>query len=851
MPARSRYPAGPLAFVAFGLFVLTWSALRLWTSSSDPATAARADLPETDPILTQSPIVESPHVVISVATNINTSVEAAPGITSERPALPKSPAALVLNDFATLPSVAEIAPPVATRIEYDPVVTLEPEISLVMEPALTPSTSGQLPPMLGQRDLLPHAQPAFSRALATRAPALDRPWPYPISLVVALQAMETYPATANWAREVQVGIDLLFAADGLNSPGTLAALERLELLSDDARNVAPTCRLPEEQVLLARTSFGLTRRLIVWRQVQRLTAQAQWVTTHSATSDARMMQAIAEVEQLLATDRSWQDYLLLQRLHGALVVSTSTERGELARRILGRLEAPELTAAQRKLLASPAVLELAKALEPWAAEQVNLPQLVDALEQLEVGQSSQAAHIVAASYQRLRWNEAGTSKELADHLDTFYRNANVRVAISGELLNRLLPEQNAVEEDVNDHVLGARVFGRSQTSSRLRVVLLPDGRRLKLGLEAEGEVDSSTSATKGPATFYSQGNSRFHARKLLSLDRQGLRVWRSQADVETDSELTDLETDFDALPFVGLLARAVAQQQHDENYTAANYEIRGKVAAKAEHRFDSEVHRQIEVAEREFVDKLYSPLARLQLEPTAVDLRTTNDHLIARYRVAAKHQVAAFTPRPQAPAESMLNIQLHQSTINNVLEQLKLDGRRTDLDTLYRDLSRVFGQELTPEMPEDLPEKVTIEFAEQDAVRCYLDAGRVVVVVKLVELSQGRNHKWKNFTVQADYVPDVNSLDAKLVRGGSLELIGERLNFRDQIALRGIFNKVFSKNRDFNLVSEQIAKNPKLQDLKINQFVIQDGWIGLSVAAPPRVDKPKVASENCEPARLK
>ncbi|HTN74708.1 MAG TPA: hypothetical protein VL096_05655, partial [Pirellulaceae bacterium] len=134
-------------------------------------------------------------------------------------------------------------------------------------------------------------------------------------------------------------------------------------------------------------------------------------------------------------------------------------------------------------------------------------------------------------------------------------------------------------------------------------------------------------------------------------------------------------------------------------------------------------------------------------------------------------------------------------------------------------------------------------FADRDAVRVYCDAGRLMLVIKIAELAQGRDHKWKNFTVQAYYVPNVETLDARLVRDGTIELIGERLGFRDQIALRGIFTKVLSKNRSFDLVPEKIARDPRLKSYQITQFTITDGWIGLAVGGKPAAVKPQVANE--------
>jgi hypothetical protein len=780
--------------------------------------------------------------MISVATS--TTPEGTPA--AEAPRVPYTPPRLALDEFHTMPMVAEVAPPVATRIAYDPVVDLEPDVRLTLEPALaspatrSPPTLQRSVPNVSLRSTTHRASPAHLLHVANA-------WPMPVVLAEQLRALAQYEETAAWSQEVLEALHELCAAEAIAAPSASLALDRLEQLSDNAQNFGALCREPQQRVLMSRVSYALVRRLLVWREVEGLALAREYVFA-APLAEARFAAALAEVERRFASVPNWQRYLFVQRWREREQLSAA-EQGALARRVLLRLETNELTKEQQALLAQPFVTEFAATLRPLAAEPVDLPRLVEALETLETEHTSPASHVVAEAYQRLRWSHVPAALQLGETLNTYYRNANVRVAISDTLLNMLLPQNQATTlEPVHDEILGARVFGRSETSARLRVVLLPDMRRLRLGLEAIGEVDSSTTATKGPATFQQQGRAYIHARKMLSIERGGMRVWRAQAEVDSNSELTDIATDFDALPFIGLLARAMAKQQHDENYHAANYEVRGKVAAKAERRLDEEVHQQLAQAEQAFINEIYNPLVRLHLEPTAVDLRTTERQLVARYRIAGNHQVAAFTPRPVAPADSVLNVQLHQSTLNNVLEQLKLDGRRTELETLYRDISRTFSQELKPETLENLPEKVIIQFAEKDAVRVSCADGRLRLSISLAELSQGCDRTWHNFTVQAYYVPDHSTLDAQLVRDGTIELIGERLNFRDQIALRGIFAKVLAKDRTFNLVHEKVARDPRLQSLKIERFVIEDGWIGLSVAGP-KVNHEHVAGEQRVPTR--
>jgi hypothetical protein len=243
------------------------------------------------------------------------------------------------------------------------------------------------------------------------------------------------------------------------------------------------------------------------------------------------------------------------------------------------------------------------------------------------------------------------------------------------------------------------------------------------------------------------------------------------------------------------------------------------------------VRQKLEQGKRDFQTKLLDPLQKLNLEPTAVDMETTPERLIARYRLASRHHVSAHTPRPQAPGDSLLSVQLHETALNNVLAELNLDGRRVELHELYREMLSRFSQEKV-EIPEDLPEDVFVTFADEDAVRVDCQDGRVRLTIRIRELMQrGTRNRWTDFTVRGYYGPNADQLDANLVREGIIELIGERrqLPIGQQLALRAIFNKVLSKNRKLNIVNKQIAQAKELKGQQVTQFVIHDGWIGVAI----------------------
>jgi len=247
----------------------------------------------------------------------------------------------------------------------------------------------------------------------------------------------------------------------------------------------------------------------------------------------------------------------------------------------------------------------------------------------------------------------------------------------------------------------------------------------------------------------------------------------------------------------------------------------------------------MEKARQDFQVKMLKPLRDLNLEPAAVDMQTTRERLIARYRVAARDQVSAQTPRPQAPSDSMLSVQIHESAMNNVLEELNLQGRRIELSELYTEMASRFGATRKIEVPEDLPENVFVTFAEEDPVRVDCQEGRVRLTIRLKELMQtGTKNRWTNFTVHGYYVPSADQLDANLHREGIIELIGDNrpLPIGQRVALNAIFTKVLSKSRKLQVINKQIADSPQLRDQQVTQFVINDGWIGVALGpkAPGR-----------------
>ncbi|WP_145084870.1 hypothetical protein [Anatilimnocola aggregata] len=760
-----------------------------------------------------------------------------------------------LEAFETPKQVAPTGPVVAEQIDLDPSLSeLPTRTAPKFDLELTSPGSEEAPPTETPAEpSLPPASPLEPRTLPDSAdlpnqatirpevhPDIPAPpahtsagvWPYPTALITQLRELaEEEPSAAAWAQRTIVQLEALAMINKLEVPAVGAALDELHLLSSQAKDIAAALPTDNQRSRVLRVGYAIVRRIAIWQITHAVAFEAADRKT-AVPSTADWSRCLTSLEHKLATlpgGSPWTNYLRLEQAKQKIgsAETSPAERRTLARDILRRLNSTQFDANQGDFAESPVFADLTRHLKIWSDEPVDLVHVLQSIEDYERQDLTAESTALSNVYQQLRWSPDARIAELGETINMYYRNANVRVAISAELVNRMLPKEARQFEYVQDYIQGARVEGNSEASTKLRLVLLPDRLRWRMGLEANGQVASDTSSTKGPATFYQNGVSSYRVRKMLLVDRRGVRMFNAEAEAQANNNLLDYETSYDGIPLLGSIARAIAISQYDAAQDSARLEVEGKIQGRATSRIDQAVAEQLKKGKENFQTKLLEPMRKLQLEPTAVDMETTHERLIARYRLAGHEQLSSHTPRPQAPGDSLLSVQVHETALNNILNRLNLSGRRIELRELYREVTSVFSKDVPPP-PDDLPEDVFVTFMDSDPVRVDCDEGRVRLTIRIESLEHGKS-KWQNFTVRGYYAPYSDQLDANLARDGVIELIGSKLRFGDQIALRGIFSRVLSRNRKLNLVNKQIAMSPELQDQQVTQLVIHDGWIGVAL----------------------
>jgi hypothetical protein len=461
---------------------------------------------------------------------------------------------------------------------------------------------------------------------------------------------------------------------------------------------------------------------------------------------------------------------------------------------------------------------------------VAVAGVVAALERYE---GARAAADAAAARESLRAVVASASDEakpLHRAVHDHYLSPNLRIAINEQFVERMLPESTVSSGPLQDFVLGRRVRGVKTVEQSTAVVFVPNPAEIRLDLLVSGEIASRTVTDAGAVEIHSRGQSTFTVQKPIHVSPQGLVFNAARGTASSQTQLANIQTSFDSVPLVGPLVRGIARSQHDEMRDEADREVRAKIVGRACREVDQQTEPKLtELADR-IRERFWKPMAQLGLEPAAVALETTADAATARLRLAATEQLAAHTPRPRAPADALMSMQIHESSVNNACGRFGLAGRKLSLEELTRFVCERLG--IPPQVPDDLPEGVEVTFAATEPLRIECRDGLVHVRVALDALESGRRNNWYDIVANVAYRPVASGIQVELQREGPVQLSGDGQKGRMEFGLRTIFGKMFPKERPVPLVPAGVASNPRLAGVIAVQAVSSDGWLAFALGEP-------------------
>ena len=483
-----------------------------------------------------------------------------------------------------------------------------------------------------------------------------------------------------------------------------------------------------------------------------------------------------------------------------------------------------------------------------ASSTTEVAILIEAIERFEASRDPADARSVRKATRLVTATRLATAEGIDHAVHDHYLSPNVRISVNERFVEKLLPETTITTSPLHDYVLGRQVRGTKTVEQSTAVLFEPHPTEIRLDLLVSGEVASRTVTDAGSVSIHSRGQSSFTVYKPIRVSPRGLGFDAARGTASNQSRLAGIETGFDSVPLMGSLVRSIARNQHDENLDQATREVNAKIVNRACREVDAQTEPQLMAATKRARERFWAPMERLGLEPAAVALETTVEAATARLRLAAPDQLAAHTPRPRAPQDSLFSIQVHESTVNNACARLGLAGRKMELEDLTRHVCAQLG--LPPTIPDDLPEGVEVTFAEVDPVRIECHDGLVHVRVALESLESGRRNNWYDIVAHVAYRPTMSGMQVTLERDGPVQLSGPGQKGRMEFGLRTIFGKMFPKERPVRLVPEKMVGDPRFAGVQAVQAMTADGWLAIALASAPAVTGGRTSATAIRPSEL-
>lgn len=677
-------------------------------------------------------------------------------------------------------------------------------------------------------------------------------WPNSTKLIHEIQSVEQLATSLRndevleWLKSISSSYDQLTTL-AISDSDSLSALDGLHQLS--IQGVKLSEQLSETDSVLAseiaRLSYSIERRYAVWNAVSAcvMHGRTKFVAVRRYEVDSAKLQeclAAAQIAiQKTGDAKSWQQYLMLDSIKqlAAGTITGQQEQVALVREFLARVTDPRVSESQRAVLASAEIHKLADQVHPLSIGPVDYKKLVEDIETLESDPVHRCSKTLADSMQSLRFSEQPEQAAISQAVGLHYRNANLRIAVSEEFINRMMPKRTVMDKPVRQNILGADTRGMSQVATTLKADFQADENAWKIALNLDGDISSNTKSTRHGAAFYNASIANVNAVREIRISTQGMQINGKPATVASNDSLRKFSTDWDSLPILGDMVRHFAHEQFIAKGPIAKRLMHKTIAKQTDQEFDSQLQTKLADAQNQFENRLIGPLQSLDLHPMVVDMKTTESRLIIRYRVASSDQLSAYTPRPIAPGDSQLSLQVHQSAFNNMTSQVITGDREWTMQELSDKISDLLKLPRTP-LDADAPTDVTVRFTDARPITVEFEEGRMWLTLRIASLEQpGRIHL-KNFVIRTSYLPTIDGLNAELTRDGVISVDGHKLGMRDRLPLRAIFSRVFSNRSSIPMVASELIKDPRAEGLSVSQLELKDGWLAIAVS---NSDSPHVA----------
>ncbi|WP_157605063.1 hypothetical protein [Schlesneria paludicola] len=315
---------------------------------------------------------------------------------------------------------------------------------------------------------------------------------------------------------------------------------------------------------------------------------------------------------------------------------------------------------------------------------------------------------------------------------------NLRVSVSEAFVNRIVARNEQKPGEVRDFILGAQVSGHQTTETRLRFDVLPNSEKIRAALILDGLTQSQTTGVTPQAMVDVASQQQFMATKELYFDGTSISTRHAVVHVRANNQTLGAKTPLSGTLFGGIADR-IAYREAERRKTEAEAIARDKVAERVYPEFDSQIDKQLALANDHLENTVRKGLRLAGLMPTQQQAFSTNTYL--------QYSAQMTEDQPSTPATSLeaamnrdegVNLLLHESFLKAIVARANLKGLKTTDKDLKASLAPYevkpeegdsTGDSVAP--PQGLGNFVTdIEFDAEDPLTIRLEQNLASVTIR-------------------------------------------------------------------------------------------------------------------------
>jgi hypothetical protein len=634
-------------------------------------------------------------------------------------------------------------------------------------------------------------------------------------------------------------------------------------------------------IAIEELQYGLERRYIIWKLALTSESGEKFPINVNLNKSAGELDKLIELtlsaENFLLKNKKsnpngekigelWSDYFETKKLISTLenykkiaveVNGNVKDKAGVARRkvlenylesfcstinvILYRFTDTRLTRKQISYLKSSPISAWRLELERWYSDTISAKTLLSDIERYEdrVGMSDMQNLFQSAT--RMAFSRSDNSRKLGLIVHEIYGGSNVKLYLSKVLVNHLIPSPEKEIKTFREYIQNQRVVGKRESDFDVKVNFIPDSERLLLSVDVEGSIATTSRANAFATTLFNSGEARCTAQKQVELTESGFQFSPAEVKVESNRvQLRGIRTDFDGLPLISNLVRAIIFSQYELRRTDAKNEAGAKIRRQVKQRIDLEA----EAGFTGFNDK-FSDLMETSNNDFGIFVERkgsiTEEHwLLTSWAIRSSGILGGNTPAPATLHGSFADMKVHESAINAIISKLDIAGKTDTVGNFRAMIAERFRYQDIAEPGEN--DDVVIGFDKYNPVVVRFVEGVIELTISIDSLQLERQ-TYRDFQVFIRYEP-VRGEDGELIlkRRGVISL--EKAKISSQIVLRAVFGKIFPEEKTFSLTPKFLKADKRFEGLTTGLCRIGKGWFAIAlVNSDVPVENPLVSDK--------